>query len=57
MSSNNNIEHIESDDQDVSVRFFSVEWLEEGQIAVERYDGITLLGTPDKVLPLLKPVR
>lgn len=43
--------------QDAPMHFFSVEWLEEGQISVERPDGIILVGTPDKVFALLKPMN
>lgn len=53
MSSTSNVKHTASEDRDVSMRLFSVEWLGQGQLVVERDDGITISGTPDKVLPLL----
>ena len=55
-STSSNLEHTASQYQDVPMRFFSVEWLEDGQISVERDDGIIFRGTLAEILPTLNSI-
>ena len=35
------------------MKFFSIEWLDEGQVTIEHDDGTTLQGDPAELLPPL----
>jgi hypothetical protein len=39
------------------MQFFSVEWLGDGLISIERDDGTTIQGVPNEILSTLVQVR